>query len=208
MNLTSRELIKNLNELDIKSSQIKSQKKSIDKLVEEKNYLKAIREYDNLIEIDILSQNKPHVVGSAINIPLKNLSVHHICCSWVYEHIEEPIRTLEEFNRILKPNGYIYLTTNFAWHLHEEPRDFYRFTKYGLSYLFDSYGKWQIVFLEPTVGFWITIFQLFNYKLVKTFGPLHPVFTLPLQFLSLFMERLNFDASLPAGYCLIAHKVQ
>jgi ubiquinone/menaquinone biosynthesis C-methylase UbiE len=168
----------------------------------------VIQEYDKKIEIDILPQNKPNVVGNAINIPLKNLSVHHICCSWVYEHIEEPIRSLEEFNRILKPNGYIYLTTNFAWHLHEEPRDFYRFTKYGLRYLFNSYGKWQIVFLEPTAGFWTTIFQLFNYKLAKTFGPLHPFFTLPLQFLSLFLERLDFDASLAAGYCLIAHKVQ
>ena len=71
----------------------------------------VIQEYDKKIEIDILPQNKPNVVGNAINIPLKNLSVNHICCSWVYEHIEEPIRSLEEFNRILKPNGYIYLTT-------------------------------------------------------------------------------------------------
>lgn len=168
----------------------------------------VIQEYRNKIKIDILTQNRPHVVGNAINIPLKNLSVDHICCSWVYEHLEEPIRTLEEFNRILKPNGYIYLTTNFAWHLHEEPRDFYRFTKYGLSYLFNSYGKWKIIFLEATAGFWVTILQLINYKLAKTFGPFHPIFTLPLQLLGLFLERLDFDASLSAGHCLIAHKAE
>ena len=168
----------------------------------------VIQEYDNKIEIDIRSQTKPHVVGNAIDIPLKNRSVHHIFCSWVYEHVEEPIRTLEEFNRVLKSDGYVYLTTNFAWHLHEAPRDFYRFTKYGLRHLINSYGKWKIVFLEPTAGFWATVSQIMNYKLARTFGPLHPFFTLPLQMLGLFLERLNFDDSLAAGYCLIAHKAE
>lgn len=159
------------------------------------------------IKIDINFDNKPDLVGSAVDIPLKALSVDHICCSWLFEHIEEPVKTLLEFDRILRTGGYLYLTTNFVWHLHEEPRDFYRYTKHGLDYLFTNYGKWKIIFHKPTAGFWITISQIVNYKLVNILKSIHPIVTLPVQVIGLLLERLNYDSSIAAGYCIIGKKV-
>jgi hypothetical protein len=35
----------------------------------------------------------------------------------------------------LRPGGIVILTTPQMWHLHEEPFDFFRYTKYGLATL-------------------------------------------------------------------------
>jgi SAM-dependent methyltransferase len=160
------------------------------------------------IEIDISPKHKPEIVGSAVEIPFKELSIDHICCSWVYEHVEEPAKVLLEFQRVLKPGGYLYLTANFVWHLHEEPRDFFRFTQYGLEYLFKKYGSWKTILMEPTAGFWLTVSQILNYKLTRLMRPFHPIATLPLQVLGLFLEKHDPDPSIAAGYCMIAQKVE
>jgi hypothetical protein len=52
------------------------------------------------IEIDIFTEYKPKIVASAVEIPFKDSSVDHICCSWVYEHVEEPAKVLLEFNMV------------------------------------------------------------------------------------------------------------
>lgn len=47
------------------------------------------------------------------NIPLLDETVTTIICRSVFEHLEKPLTTLAEFNRILKPNGrLIFLTPN------------------------------------------------------------------------------------------------
>lgn len=160
------------------------------------------------IETDILPENKPKIICSAVDIPFKDSSIDHICCSWVYEHVEEPTKVLMEFQRVLKLGGCLYLTTNFVWHIHEEPRDFFRFTQYGLKYLFKNYGNWKTILMEPTAGFWLTLSQILNYKLSRIMRSFHPIATLPLQLLGLILERHDPDPSIAAGYCVVAKKVK
>jgi hypothetical protein len=50
------------------------------------------------------------------------------------------------------------------WHLHEEPRDFYRYTRFGLEYLFTQAG-FQVVEIRPLSGFIVTFAQEFCYWL-------------------------------------------
>lgn len=158
------------------------------------------------ITIDLVWECKPDVLGSAIAIPAKSESISHICCSWVLEHIEEPAMALGEFYRTLKPGGYLYLTANFVWHVHEAPRDFFRYTEHGLKHLLQNQGPWRIVLFEPTAGFWITMSQMFNYKVAKILKGMHPLVTVPSQVLGIFLEKLDFDKSVAAGYCAIAQK--
>jgi len=40
--------------------------------------------------------------------------------------------------RILKPNGFIFVTTLFSWRYHTSPIDFWRFTPHCLAYLFEG----------------------------------------------------------------------
>lgn len=152
----------------------------------------------------------PDVVFDAQALPFAGCTFDGVVCSWVLEHLEDPCAVLQEIGRVLRPSGVLYLTTNMAWHLHECPRDFYRFTEYGLRHLL-SKGEWTVEFLRPTMGFWGTVSQMANYRIVDFLSRrrlhfLHPVITLPMQLFGLFMERRYFDSNLCAGYCVIARK--
>jgi len=115
-------------------------------------------------ENSIPNKSKVDLFGNAYNILVENEYFDTILCTAVLEHLEEPHKAIMETNRVLKTGGYCIYTVPLFWHLHEEPRDFYRFTKYGLKYLFEKNG-FEIVELKPLSGFWVTFGQLFVYYL-------------------------------------------
>jgi SAM-dependent methyltransferase len=164
----------------------------------------------NVTRCDVNPEYEPDVICSALKLDFECERFDGVVHSWVLEHLEEPRQALEECYRVLKPHGLLYLTTNMSWHLHEEPRDFYRFTEHGIKYLFDN-SQWEIVFIKPTLGFWGTVTQLIAYKIVALLKLLkldliHPLLTIPLQLFGLICERKLYDTSLCAGYCAIARK--
>lgn len=104
--------------------------------------------------------------GTAYDIPAENDSFDCILSTAVLEHLEEPEQALREAFRVLKPGGYAIYTAPLFWHVHEEPRDFYRYTSYGLDYLFRKAG-FQILELAALSGFGVTFFTELNYFLTK-----------------------------------------
>ncbi len=112
------------------------------------------------------------LVGTAYEIPVENESFDTALCSAVLEHLEEPELAIRECFRVMKSGGHAIYTVPFIWHLHEEPRDFYRFSKYGLRYLFEKSG-FEIVEIKALSGFWVTFGQLLVYNLYRfNRGPL------------------------------------
>ena len=73
-------------------------------------------------------------------IPFPDAEFDYVLCTEVMEHIPEPKDLLKEIHRVLKPRGVLVMTVPFMVPLHEEPYDFYRYTKYGLKYLTDAAG--------------------------------------------------------------------
>ena len=84
----------------------------------------------------IHDQSKIDVLATAYETTLPDASADTVLCTNVLEHLERPDRSLREMYRILKPGGHVIVTMPFFWHLHEVPRDFYRYTQFGLSFLF------------------------------------------------------------------------
>lgn len=112
------------------------------------------------------------IIGTAYEIPVADDSFESALCTAVLEHLEEPELAINECYRVLKPGGIAIYSVPFIWHLHEEPRDFYRFSKYGLRYLFEKTG-FTILELKPLSGFWVTFGQLLVYNLYRlNRGPL------------------------------------
>ena len=110
--------------------------------------------------------------GTAYGIPAEDASFDTGLCTAVLEHLEEPEAALRECFRVLRPGGIAIYTVPFIWHLHEEPRDFFRYSKYGLRYLFEKVG-FEVVELRALSGFWVTFGQLFVYNLYRfNRGPL------------------------------------
>lgn len=104
--------------------------------------------------------------GTAYDIPGGDGEFDSAICTAVLEHLEEPDKAIKEADRVLKEGGYAIYTVPLFWHLHEESRDFYRYTKYGLKYLFEKNG-FEIAELRALSGFWVTFDQEFFYYLLS-----------------------------------------
>lgn len=115
-------------------------------------------------EYTLHDKSKADLIGDAYKIPMGDQTVDTILCTAVLEHLEEPARALKEAHRALKPGGYAIYTAPLFWHLHEEPRDFFRYTKHGLAHLFDKAG-FEVIKIEPLSGFWVTFGQELIYYL-------------------------------------------
>ena len=120
-------------------------------------------------------QSNVDLFGTAYDIPVPDESFDGALCTAVLEHLEEPQRALQESFRILKKGGFAIYTIPFFWHLHEEPRDFYRYTKFGITHLFESVG-YEIVNIHAMSGFWLTFGSEWNYYIqFLARGPLKPL---------------------------------
>lgn len=104
--------------------------------------------------------------GTAYQIPVEANSVDCVLCTYVLEHLEEPGEAITESYRVLKEGGYAIYTVPLFWHVHEAPRDFYRYTEFGLKYLFEKSG-YEIVEIKPLTGFVVTFCQALVYVLYK-----------------------------------------
>lgn len=80
----------------------------------------------------------------------------------VMEHLCEPQIFLNESYRILKNNGVIVLAVPWMWQIHEAPHDYFRYTPYGLKYLFEKAG-YKDIHVQPTSGFFTMWFLKMNY---------------------------------------------
>ena len=67
---------------------------------------------------------KLDIVSDITAIPLPDASVDAIMCTEVLEHIPDPIAAIKEFNRLLKPGGYLLITAPFASLTHFAPYHF------------------------------------------------------------------------------------
>jgi SAM-dependent methyltransferase len=150
--------------------------------------------------------------GSAYEIPVGSESFDSAVCTAVLEHLEEPEKAVRECFRVLKPGGVALYSVPFIWHLHEEPRDFYRFSKYGLSYLFDKAG-FEIVEIKALSGFWVTFGQLLVYNLYRfnrgVLRWLRVIDTLGLliQAISYGLDRLDKTEEWTWMYMVVAKKL-
>jgi len=149
--------------------------------------------------------------GTAYAIPAEPGAFDGAVCTAVLEHLEEPEQALRECFRVLKPGGTAVYTVPFIWHLHEEPRDFYRFTKYGLTYLFTKAG-FEIVELKALSGFFTTFGTLLGYYLHRlNRGPIRwtrvvPATALAIQFAALLLDKLSRDERYTWMYLMVARR--
>ena len=123
-----------------------------------KKYLVASTEY---IGMDESKEIAPDVLGKSDKVPFSDGYFDSVLCTELLEHLPEPQDTLIEVKRVLKKSGYLYLTVPQEWCLHYEPRDYFRFTKYGIKYLLEKNGL-EVISIERLGG----IFSLLGQRIV------------------------------------------
>jgi SAM-dependent methyltransferase len=91
--------------------------------------------------------------------PIADASIGVVLNMESLEHIAYPQRAIDEIYRVLKPDGFLILTTVMHFKVHRAPRDYWRFAPDGLELLLK---RFKIVdctmeggFKRPK-GIWIT----------------------------------------------------
>jgi SAM-dependent methyltransferase len=80
-------------------------------------------------------EHPPDIRADAMRMPFRENSFDSAICTEVLEHLPEPLACIQEIGRVLRPGGRLYLTAPMCWQLHYAPRDYYRFTRFGLKHL-------------------------------------------------------------------------
>lgn len=137
------------------------------------------------------------------------------------EHTSDPATAVEELARVVRKNGFVMITVPLLESLHEEPYDYFRFTKHGLAKLVAN-TELEIIQLLPLGGTRRSFGQqlsLFIYQALgsKT-GPggvqiprplLGPPIVLICAFIQMIAAGLDtiwFDEAGTMGYALLASK--
>ena len=97
----------------------------------------------------------------------------------------------------------------FMWHVHEAPRDYYRYTRYGLEYLLKKLGFHKIDIKENS-GFWQMWILKFNYHTTRfARGPLK-FFWIPIwwlgQMIAPILDKYDKHPEECASYTVVARK--
>jgi SAM-dependent methyltransferase len=128
------------------------------------------------------------------------------------EHLRDPAAAIAEIARVLKPGGRLLLVAPFEWEEHQQPHDFFRYTRFGLRMLLESGGLCEIQ-IVPAGGF----FRLLSRRLLNGLqffmrgvgGLLLPPAVLifvPLSLLVPLLEPLDRDHHFTLGYICTARK--
>ena len=149
------------------------------------------------------------IVASVYHTGIQDNLVDTVLSTAVLEHLECPQDALNEMYRVLKPGGKAILTVPLFWHLHEQPRDFFRYTEFGLAHLCSQAG-FEIVEIKPLAGFIVTFFQELVYflnRLRRNYLNL-PVLGLQaiIQRLAYFLNRWDRSYEFTWMYLVIAQK--
>lgn len=151
--------------------------------------------------------------GTAYQIPVEDSSFDCAISTAVLEHLEEPSNAIKECQRVLKQNSFAIYSIPFIWHLHEEPRDFYRYTEYGIKYLFEKNG-FEIIELKALSGFWVTFSVLLTYNISRLnrgiikILKIIPLIGYTIQNIALFLEKFDKSEKWTWMYMVVVRKIK
>lgn len=105
------------------------------------------------------SEGKVDIICEATSIPVSDQVFDTVFCTQTLEHVADHQKLIDEAYRVLKPGGHFIVSAPLYWHLHEEPYDFFRFTKHGFEHIFKKAG-FKVVDMLSNGGVWATTGQV------------------------------------------------
>jgi SAM-dependent methyltransferase len=147
-------------------------------------------------------------VGDLAGLPFRD-GTFDACISIVtLEHVRQPSRVIQEMSRSLSPGGRLLLVAPQEWEVHQQPHDYFRYTRYGLDYLLREAG-FEAIEIRPVGGF----FRLLSRRMFNAIqffpGPLAilaAIFLAPAALLLPLFDGLDRDRNFTLGYICFARK--
>ena len=161
--------------------------------------------------------NNLDFICSLDKIPKPANSYDAILSTEVLEHVEYPQKVVNEFYRLLKKSGRLFLTVPQGWMIHQEPYNFYYFTKYGLISLLKNSGfkKFKII---PKGGYFWFLADAIRFNEITQQYKKHPLIYYPLKiiefpftsiifpFILFYLDFLDKEKKWTMGYVVEAEK--
>ena len=161
------------------------------------------------------------VLASALALPFSSNSFDAVLCVEVLEHTTDPSASIVELTRVLCGAGVLLLTAPLDAPLHEEPYDYFRFTKYGLALLIEQAGL-KMSRILPLGGTWLSLGHKLSGFLYRTLGartglrgeqiprlvlgPIVSMICAVIQVAAVGLESIWFEEAGTMGYAILAQK--
>ena len=97
------------------------------------------------LTLDLSPDVGADIVGDLHDVPRESESLDTVIATEVLEHCHDPARVAGEIQRILRPGGVCVLSTRFIHPYHADPKDYFRFSRDGLEYLFRDFSAVEII---------------------------------------------------------------
>ena len=145
-------------------------------------------------------------------IGFPDLAFDTIILSDVLEHIRKPEELVREMHRVLRPKGHVIMNVPFYYGLHEQPFDYFRYTRHALRSMAEDTG-FTVVHLEEIGGVPEIITDLIS-KTAMTMPIVGRIIARTVQRCTGWFIRTGFGARLsartskdfPYGYGLVLRK--
>lgn len=129
-------------------------------------------------------------------------------------YLSEPARMIEEAHRVLRPGGVLILEFTQMVPLHDEPWDFFRFTRYGAEHLLKQAGFEPLEYI-PIGGLWSRVGLSTIARLNRiNRGPTRILTELPVRLLYIvvqlgceLLDRLCFDPREVLSHLVVARRI-
>lgn len=154
---------------------------------------------EKFIRVDINKSADPDIVADLNkSLPFSDDFADAAFLFNVIYILENPGKTLLEINRVLKPEGRLFLTSPFIFNEAKEPSDYRRFTSGGLEKLLKESGFKEFSIIPVGERFSAAVYLISPFLF---FWPVKFIFyCLALIFDKLIPKKLKLKQSCPIGY--------
>lgn len=97
------------------------------------------KDLPEIINVDIYPFKNVDIVADIKDMPFKDESVDMVVVDAVLEHIEKINESIKEISRIVKKEGFVYVSVPFVYPFHASPNDFFRWTIPGIEKSFNDF---------------------------------------------------------------------
>ena len=176
----------------------------------ETNYHKQI------LNLDIQDSDHIDILNLGSELPFADNSLDLVISQEVLEHIEEPLKTIEEVHRVLRPGGKFYCQVPFIIGFHPGPCDYWRFSRQAYEQLFSN-QHWLLEELGLSLGhgsgfyrilveFMAVNASILSQRLYKPAKGAAAVLFKPIQWFDLLTPFSAEKDRIPGGYYCVSVK--
>lgn len=159
------------------------------------------------IVVDLVPDMGVNAICSATHLPFRSNSVDRILCFNVLEHVFDYSLALAEIWRVLKPEGILYGRVPFLFGIHNDPCDYWRYTKMAIEEILLR-ANFRELHIKTQGGLFLVILNLISpFLKFKIIRMVCAIGSMAMDYLlsKIIGEQRNRERY-PMGYFFIARK--